>query len=153
MKIEMYAIGTIRNECTELVDDQWKGKVSSIELNEDIAEDSLEGITAFSHVSVLFYMHKVPDEKAVARCRHPRNNKNLPKVGTFAQRNKSRPNKIGLSVAKVLSREANRLTVLELDAIDGTPVLDIKPVMKAFLPREEIIEPDWVEEITGKYWD
>ena len=79
-------------------------------------------------------MDKVPDEKAVVQCRHPRNDKSLPEAGTFSQRNKNRPNKIGLTIVEFVKKSGNSIFVKNLDAIDKTPVLDIKPVIKEFLP-------------------
>ena len=84
--------------------------------------------------------------------RHPRGNTAWPKVGIFAQRGKDRPNRIGVTVCKILSVDGLSLRVRGLDAIDGTPVLDIKPVMKGFLPRGEIREPDWARKLMADYW-
>ena len=101
---------------------------------------------------VVFWFHKVPDEKIVRGSRHPRNQQHWPKVGILAQRGKNRPNRIGLCVARVLRREGRTLVVAGLDAIDGTPILDIKPVMQEFLPREEVSQPAWSTELMKQYW-
>jgi tRNA (Thr-GGU) A37 N-methylase len=94
----------------------------------------------------------VEDFKIETGARHPRNNKNWPKVGIFAQRGKTRPNRLGVSVVKIVKREGTRLFVEGLDAIDGTPVLDIKPVMREFLPREKVNQPHWATELMKDYW-
>jgi tRNA (Thr-GGU) A37 N-methylase len=73
-------------------------------------------------------------------------------VGIFAQRGKNRTNRLGATVVKVLRRDGRQLHVQGRDAIDGTPVLDIKPVMREFLLREEVIQPDWVTELMKNYW-
>ncbi len=84
--------------------------------------------------------------------RHPRGNKDWPEVGIFAQRNKDRPNHIGLTVVNVVKREGRSLFVQGLDAVNGTPVLDIKPVFTEFLPRGPIRQPGWSHELMKKYW-
>jgi len=152
MKIEMTPIGYVKNERKEATDDQWEAVISKIILAENIMEESLEGIEAFSHLEVIFYMDKVSDEKAKAQHRHPRNNPELPKLGTFAQRNKNRPNKIGLTTVELLERNSRTLKVKRLDAIDGTPILDIKPVMKEFEPKGDIRQPAWTQVIMKNYW-
>ena len=75
-----------------------------------------------------------------------------PLVGIFSQRGKGRPNRIGVSICRLLSVEGVRLKVRGLDAIDGTPVLDIKTVMTGFLPRGAIVEPEWAKELMKDYW-
>ena len=83
---------------------------------------------------------------------HPRGNKEFPEVGIFSQRRKARPNLLGTTIVKLIKAEKNVLTVSGLDAIDGTPVIDIKPVFKEFLPREKIIQPEWTSRLMEKYW-
>jgi len=152
MKIELTPIGYVKNERKEVIDDQWGQITSEIVLEENIIEEALEGIEAFSHLEVIFYMDKVSDEKAKAQHRHPRNNTDLPKLGTFAQRNKSRPNKIGLTTVELLERNGRTLKIKNLDAINNTPILDIKPVMKEFEPKGEIRQPSWTQTIMKDYW-
>jgi tRNA (Thr-GGU) A37 N-methylase len=74
-------------------------------------------------------------------------------VGIFAQRGRLRPNRLGLTVVRLLRREGGRLFVEGLDAVDGTPVLDIKPLMQEFLPRGPLRQPDWSRELMKDYWD
>ncbi|MFN3492293.1 MAG: TrmO family methyltransferase, partial [Anaerolineales bacterium] len=76
-----------------------------------------------------------------------------PQVGIFAQRGKNRPNRIGSTIVRIMKREGRQLHVKGLDAIDGTPILDIKPAMKEFLPREEIKQPEWASELMKNYWE
>ncbi|MFH1481140.1 MAG: SAM-dependent methyltransferase [Pseudomonadota bacterium] len=145
-------IGIVRNSRKVIEDDHWGGIVSEITISEPLGEESLEGIEQFSHAEVIFYFHQVEDKKVVTGARHPRNNPSWPKVGILAQRGKNRPNRLGLAVVKVLKRRGNRLYVERLDAIDGTPILDIKPVMKEFLPDEDVKQPEWSIEIMRNYW-
>ncbi|MES1220024.1 MAG: TrmO family methyltransferase, partial [Bacteroidota bacterium] len=70
----------------------------------------------------------------------------------FAQRKKDRPNSIGLTTVELIERKGKTITVRYLDAIDGTPILDIKPVMKEFLPASEIRQPVWATELMKEYW-
>jgi tRNA (Thr-GGU) A37 N-methylase len=73
-------------------------------------------------------------------------------VGILAQRGKNRPNRIGLTTCEIVGRNEASLRVRGLDAIDGTPVLDIKPVMREFLPRGEVRQPEWATELMRGYW-
>lgn len=145
-------IAFVKNERKVIEDDDWGEVRSTITLTDAFTEESIEGIEAFSHIEVIFYFHKVTDEQIQYSARHPRNNKEYPKVGIFAQRGKNRPNRLGKTIAKMVKREGKTIIVEDLDAIDGTPILDIKPVMKEFLPREEIIQPDWVTDVMKEYW-
>lgn len=150
--IEVQPVAFVKNSRTAPEDDEW-GKVTSvIELADDTVTEALDGITDFSHLVIVYYFHLVPKEKAVARSRHPRNNQNWPVVGTFAQRNKSRPNRIGITTVELLAQEGRTITVKGLDAIDGTPVLDIKPVMQEFLPTSTVKQPQWSKELMANYW-
>ncbi len=133
-------------------DDNWGDARATITPIDSMDESALDGIEAFSHVEVLFLFHAVAQEKIVTGARHPRNNPDWPKVGIFAQRGKNRPNRIGSTICKVLGRSGRSLVVSELDAIDGTPVLDIKPVMAEFLPREATRQPSWSTELMAGYW-
>lgn len=133
-------------------DDLWGGEQARIVLVDALPADALAGLAAFSHVEVLFLFHQVAPDKVTTGARHPRNNPAWPKVGIFAQRGKNRPNRIGSTICRVLAVHDNVLTVAELDAIDGTPVLDIKPVMREFLPREAVRQPEWAGELMQDYW-
>lgn len=148
--IVMTPIGYVCNARKDVEDDNWGGIVSEITL--EIGEDALAEIESFSHAEIIFYFDRVQEEKIVRGARHPRNNPNWPKVGILAQRGKNRPNRIGLATVSILRREGNSLFVKGLDAVDGTPVLDIKPVMREFEPRGEIRQPAWASELMQHYW-
>jgi tRNA (Thr-GGU) A37 N-methylase len=94
----------------------------------------------------------VPDETVVTGARHPRGRADWPQVGIFAQRGRHRPNKIGLSTCPLLSIDDTVLTVSNLDAVDGTPVLDIKPYVVEFGPRDPVRQPEWVTELMAGYF-
>ena len=137
----------------EAVDDHWGETESCILLTEEFDESALDGLEEFSHVEVLFFFHRVPPEKIVKGARHPRNNRDWPEIGIFAQRGKARPNRFGSTIARVIGRDGRRLYVAELDAIEGTPVVDIKPVMGEFLPRTPLRQPGWASELMRDYWN
>ncbi len=149
-EIAMKPIGHVRASRQTPGDDHWGQTVACIELTPDFGPEALKGIEEFSHVEILFYFHLAGESYDQAR--HPRGNPNWPVVGIFAQRGKDRPNRIGASICRVLSHDGTKLYVAELDAIDGTPVLDIKPVMSGFLPRGEVREPAWCAELMLRYW-
>jgi len=150
--IEMEPIGVVRSPRADLTDDNWGAVISTIELREDIPEDALDGIEDFSHAEILFVFDRVTPDKIVTDARHPRNNVAWPKVGIFAQRAKARPNRIGTTLVRIVKRTGRTLEVAGLDAVDGTPVLDIKPVMQEFLPREAVRQPRWSRELMANYW-
>jgi tRNA (adenine37-N6)-methyltransferase len=133
-------------------DDNWGDVISTIELLPEFPAESLDGLDAFSHVEIIYFFHQVPAAKVGSAARHPRNNPAWPKVGIFAQRGKNRPNRVGATIARVLRLEGRALIVAGLDAIDGTPVLDIKPVMCEFLPQGDVRQPEWVRELMADYW-
>ncbi|MDZ4777310.1 MAG: SAM-dependent methyltransferase [Alphaproteobacteria bacterium] len=151
--IAMEPIGHVRGGRTATIDDDWGNSRARIELDAArFTADSLAGLEAFTHAEIIFVFDKVTDDEIVTGARHPRGNKDWPKVGIFAQRGKNRPNRIGLCTCRVIAVDGLVLEVEGLDAIDGTPVLDIKPVMKGFQPRGTIGEPAWATEIMKDYW-
>ena len=151
--IPMRAIGHVRGGRSEPIDDAWDLITAQIELDPaQFKADATAALDSFSHIEVVFHFDKAPADKVNTGARHPRGNTDWPLVGIFAQRGKDRPNRIGVTVCRLLSVDGLNLTVRGLDAIDGTPVLDIKPVMKGFLPRGEIREPAWAAELMKAYW-
>jgi len=147
------AIGHVRGGRVDPIDDDWGQSRSTVELDPArFGPTALAGLDAFSHAEVVFLFDKVTSEKIEKGARHPRGRKDWPLTGIFAQRGKNRPNRLGVTVCKIRSVEGTRLHVEGLDAIDGTPVIDIKPVMREFMPREEVRQPAWVSELMAKYW-
>lgn len=153
MTFTIKPIAYVKNSRQEIEDDHWGSIVSEIELVEEISELALSGISDFSHLEIIFYFDKVSDDKIQYNARHLRNNSSYPKVGIFSQRGKNRPNKLGLTSVELLSHSERTITVRGLDAINGTPIIDIKPIMKEFLPKGEIKQPKWSTELMEKYWD
>ena len=114
--------------------------------------EALAELDTFSHLVVLFHFYAADPAKIELLARHPRNNPVWPKAGIFAQRGKNRPNHLGVSTCQILKVKGTRVFVQGLDAIDGTPVLDLKPFMRAFEPRVEVKEPAWAGELMANYW-
>lgn len=148
--IRLEPIGFVRSTRTKVEDDDWDREQVHIELT--LAGDALTGLESFSHVEVLFHMDQVDPAKIETSARHPRNNEAWPKVGIFAQRAKNRPNQLGLTICRVLKVDGARLYVEGLDAVDGTPVLDIKPWVREFAPRGAVTQPEWMTELMCGYW-
>lgn len=119
-------IGKIRNEFKSKVPDDYSNHISQIIIDKKY-EKGLEALEANSHIIVLFWMDRITEKERVTLKVHPMKNKKIPLKGVFATRAPSRPNPIGLSVVKLEKRDKNILTVRGLDALDGSPVLDIKP--------------------------
>jgi tRNA-Thr(GGU) m(6)t(6)A37 methyltransferase TsaA len=124
-EIVLKPIGVVR---TAAVGDKVKDKtrISHVVIHSELAE-ALEGVDGFSHLFVLFWLHKIPDEQRKTLKVHPRGRRDLPLLGIFATRSMLRPNPVGLTLVELVKVEDNVLTVRGLDALDGTPVLDIKP--------------------------
>jgi tRNA (adenine37-N6)-methyltransferase len=151
--IEIPLIGHVRGGRDAPDDDDWGKSRARIELDASrFGPEALAGLSDFSHAEVVFVFDRVSDEEITTGARHPRGRADWPKIGIFAQRGKNRPSRIGVSICRIITVDALAIEVEGLDAIDGTPVLDIKPVMTGFLPRGEIREPDWARDIMATYW-
>lgn len=150
--ITLNPIGIAYNQRIEIEDDNWGGVVSQIIIHDHILEESLDEIESFSHLEIIYYFHKVEKTKIITGSRHPRNDVTLPKVGIFAQRGKNRPNQLGHTTVRLMKREGRILYVVGLDCINETPILDIKPVMEEFLPKEPLVQPEWATQLMKNYW-
>lgn len=150
---EIEAIGYVRGGRGEAIDDDWGKSRAKIVLDDRrYAADALAGLGDFSHIEVIFLFDRVAADEISTGARHPRGRTDWPKVGIFAQRGKNRPNRIGVTTCRLVGVDGHAIEVEGLDAIDRTPVLDIKPVLKGFLPRGEVREPAWASEIMEHYW-
>jgi tRNA-Thr(GGU) m(6)t(6)A37 methyltransferase TsaA len=153
MPLQMVPIGVVRGGRAEPVDDDWGGIVSEVVLDERFSADALDGLVDFSHVEVVFVFDRVDEAKITVDARHPRGRADWPAVGIFAQRAKGRPNRIGVTTCEIVAVDRRIVTVRGLDAIDGTPVLDLKPYMVEFAPRSPVHQPDWSHELMREYWE
>jgi tRNA-Thr(GGU) m(6)t(6)A37 methyltransferase TsaA len=153
MSIVMTPIGQVWGGRSAPEDDDWGESRACVVLDpERFDDEALMGLESFSHAEVIYVFDKVTDDQIVTGARHPRGNKDWPKIGIFAQRGRNRPNRIGVTVCEIVSVDDRVLELRGLDAIDGTPVLDIKPMMSGFAPRGPHREPGWAREIMEKYW-
>jgi tRNA (adenine37-N6)-methyltransferase len=150
--ITLQPIGIVHSGRSEVQDDGWDRVPASIELNAEFPDEALLGLEDFSHAEIIFYLDRIPESAIERGALHPRGNPNWPRVGIFAQRAKKRPNRLGATIVRILGHEGRTLRIAGLDAIDGTTVLDIKPVMAGFLPRGEFHQPTWATELMREYW-
>jgi tRNA-Thr(GGU) m(6)t(6)A37 methyltransferase TsaA len=147
-------VGIVRSPIWSAADDIWGATRCTIQLDETrFAADSLSGLTEFSHVEIVFVFDRVREADVTSGARHPRGRQDWPLVGIFAQRAKNRPNRLGVTICRLLSVQGSSIEVEALDAIDGTPVLDIKPYMREFAPKGVVRQPAWATELMSRYWD
>ncbi len=145
MALVLEPIGFVRNGVAEPIHWGWEEIESVLELHEKLGP-ALDGIEGFSHLLVLFWLHGVdPEKRRLLRIR-PRDQQDLPEVGVLATRTQYRPNPIGATVVRLLDRDGCRLRVRGLDAVDGTPVIDIKP-WAFWEPLEDVRWPWWVDRL------
>lgn len=145
-------IGIVESERSEPIDDDWDQIEATVQLTPAFEPDALAGLDEFSHVEIVFLFHLVSEDAINCSSRHPRGRKDWPKVGIFAQRGKDQPNRIGITTCRLIGVDGTSIRVSGLDAIDGAPVLDIKPCMREFLPRSEVRQPAWASELMKNYW-
>jgi tRNA-Thr(GGU) m(6)t(6)A37 methyltransferase TsaA len=146
------AIGYVSSSRTEAIDDDWGEVEASIRLERPYGPASLLGLDEFSHIEVIYLLHGVDLASVHIGSRVPRGNPAWPEVGIFAQRAKFRPNRLGLATCELIDVAGSVLRVRGLDAIDSSPVLDIKPYMSEFGPRRAVAQPAWSHELMAGYY-
>ena len=122
---QLWPIGTVENSVTETIAPDEIRRVPSRILLDPQLELGLQGLEPGQHIMVLFRFHRAPPEYELLQ--HPRGDKSRPRRGIFALRSPQRPNRIGVTTVELIKIEGNILHVRNLDAINGTPILDIKP--------------------------
>ena len=153
MSFVVDAVGHVRGGRFEAGDDDWGASLARIELDAGrFAPAALAGLGEFSHAEIIYLFDRLGEDEIELGARHPRGRADWPLVGIFAQRGRNRPSRLGCSICRVVKVDGLHLHVEGLDALDGTPVLDIKPVLTGFLPRGEVREPAWAAEIMKDYW-
>ena len=146
-------IGVVKSDIKIPADDCWANLVSEIILDSDqFTSEATRGLEDFSHLELLFVFNRVAPENVFTASRHPRDRADFPLVGIFAQRAKDRPNRIGVTTCKIERIDGLHIFVRELDALDGTPVLDVKPHIPDFGPREPVRQPAWSKEVMSNYF-
>ncbi len=149
-KITLTPIGIVKNSVTIRKDTSWGDDISLIKLDEQYA-GGLKGLEDFSHAIILFHLDRAMYEKEKHLQRRPQNRDDMPLVGIFSQRGKDRPNRIGMTAVEIVSVAEDTLVVKGLDAIDGTPVLDIKPYYPAYDKKAASV-PEWVDRLMTHYF-
>ena len=149
---QVHAVASVTCSRTQPTDDNWDSETTTITLLAPYTDEALLGIDSFSHLEIVYLFHVVDPDSRTAMSRHPRGNSAWPTVGVFAQRVKDRPNRIGISTCQLIDVRGTTLHVRGLDAIDGTPVIDIKPYIREFGPRGSIREPYWASELMQSYY-
>lgn len=150
--IVMSPIGWVRGGRAEATDDDWGEEVCAIVLDDRYPPEAVAGLEDFSHLEVLYVFDRIDESTINLGARHPRGRTDWPLVGIFAQRAKARPNRIGVTVCELLEVVDRTVTVRGLDAVDGSPVLDLKPFMSEFAPRGTVRQPAWSHELMKDYW-
>lgn len=150
--IDMTPIGTVHNGRSDPQEsDYWGDVESTIVVAPRFGDHCLTGLDDFSHVEVVFHMDRLAERENYRQPLRPRGRADLPEVGVFADRGPRRPNRIGCTICEVVTVRGRGLRVRGLDAVDGTPVLDIKPVVRQFLPQH-IRQPKWVDHLMAEYF-
>jgi tRNA-Thr(GGU) m(6)t(6)A37 methyltransferase TsaA len=144
-------IGIVKSTVAEPVDENWGHRISEIHLVDPLKR-GLRGLDKFSHLIVLFCMHQATFNPATDLIRRPRGRADMPEVGIFAQRARHRPNPIGMTAVERIGISGNVVKVKGLDAIDGTPVLDLKPYVPVFDRVDGAIVPEWMERLMEGYF-
>ncbi len=152
-RLVLRPIGRVTGGRADAVDDDWDAVAATIELDPDVLEaGATDGLADFSHVEVVFCFDRVDEDVVCRGTRHPRGRADWPSVGILAQRAKDRPNRIGVTVCRLAGVRPFRIDVVGLDAVNGSPVLDVKPYLAEFGARGEVRQPTWSTELMAGYW-
>jgi tRNA-Thr(GGU) m(6)t(6)A37 methyltransferase TsaA len=151
MTLSFEPIGVIRSPVVEGRDEAWGNVVAELCIDEAFAPGLL-GIEAFSHLLVLYWMHGATFSPGDDLVRRPRGRKDMPEIGIFAQRAKHRPLPIGVTAVRLRARRGAVLEVEGLDAIDGSPILDVKPYFPDFDRVDHPTVPEWVGRLMQGYF-
>jgi len=151
MELSVKVIGWVRSSASEKVDENWGSVESRIELEPEY-RPGLRGLDSFSHVLVTAFLHGAKFEPERHLVRRPRGQADMPELGIFAQRAKDRPNPLGITVVPLVAVISDGLRVRGLDAIDGTPILDLKPYFPQFDSAPGARVPEWVERLMRGYF-
>ena len=149
--VELTPIGTVWSPVAEAVDERWGQVIAEIHLDGALIAGT-QGLEAFSHVLVVYLMHEATFDPGRDLVRRPRGRDDMPDVGIFAQRTRHRPNPIGVSVVRLLAVAGGTVRVQGLDAIDGTPVLDLKPYVPVFDRIPDARTPIWMDRLMEGYF-
>ena len=151
MSIGLTSVGTVSNEVKTRVDENWGSVVSRINIDPKL-KNGLRGLDTFSHAIIITHLHEAAFDARRDLVRRPRGLATMPEVGIFAQRAKDRPNPIGITAVRIVNVGEDFVEVEGLDAVDGTPVIDIKP----YYPQYDLVTnarvPEWVNRLMADYF-
>ncbi len=152
--ITMTPVGYVRGPVRADKEEFWGDVESTIEIDaQRFTTATVKGLEEFSHVEVFFHLSGIPEDSILTGASHPRNHAAWPEVGIFARRSRARPNRIAATICRLVRVNGLEVTVSGLDAFDGTPVLDLKPVLAEYLPeKKEIRQPQWTRELMTTYF-
>jgi tRNA (adenine37-N6)-methyltransferase len=145
-------VAVVRSPRRDLEDDDWGTVEAEIVLAERFGSEVWRGLDEFSHIEVVFLFDRVDPDAVCTTTRRPRGRSDWPEVGIFAQRAKDRPNRIGVTVCELVAVVDRTLGVRGLDAVDGTPVIDVKPYFVEFGPRGRVRQADWATDLMARYY-
>lgn len=150
-KIECTSIGFVSNQVTDPVDENWGSVISRLCIKPEYAK-GIKGINQFSHVIVITFLDQAEFDVNKHLIRRPRGLSTMPEVGIFSQRAKDRPNPIGITTVRIESVARDYVEVRGLDAINGTPILDIKPYYPHYDFVKDATVPEWVDRLMQDYF-
>ena len=136
----------------EMYEDNWYDVKAVIQVDDRFEPSNLQGLDEFSHLEVVFQFDRLDENNVQRQPRPPRGNPDGPLLGVFAHRGPFRPNRLGVSVCRLLAVDGHDLHVADLDALDGTPVLDIKPYLIEFAPTDPVRQPAWTTRLMREYY-
>ena len=149
--IALKIIGYVESTVKEQIDEDW-GKVEARVVLDPEYHMGLQGLEQFSHALIVTYLHEARFEPSKHLIRRPRGLESMPEAGIFSQRAKDRPNPLGITAVSIVGVESGVLVVRGLDAIDGTPVVDVKPYYPAYDRVMHATVPDWVNRLMEGYF-
>jgi tRNA-Thr(GGU) m(6)t(6)A37 methyltransferase TsaA len=150
-EIKLKPIGYVSSPVIERMDENW-GKITSRIILQPEYIGALSGLEDFSHAIIVTYLHQAHYEKEKHLQRRPQGLESMPKVGILSQRAKNRPNPIGVTAARIINVGNDYLEIQGLDAINDTPVLDIKPYYPQYDKIDSPSVPEWVNRLMEKYF-
>jgi len=143
--MSLKAIGIVRNKLKKPSREETRRVISEIIIDPNLSE-ALDNLDEFSHIIILYWMHQLDQLRGFPIKVHPRGRQDKTPVGVFASRSPNRPNPIGKTTVRLIARQGNKLKVEGLDAIDGTPVIDIKPYLPNYDSVADGKVPSWITE-------
>ncbi|UCG68093.1 MAG: tRNA (N6-threonylcarbamoyladenosine(37)-N6)-methyltransferase TrmO [Thermoplasmata archaeon] len=147
--ITLKPIGFVKNQFDEGVPEGYESLPSEIVVKEEFSE-GLHKLEESSHIMVVFWMDRIKDEARKIMKMHPKGREDLPLLGVFATRSPKRPNPMGIRAVRLMKKEKNVITVLGLDALNGSPILDIKPYSSKHDFVEDAKTPWWAKHLNDK---